>query len=92
MARALDPGRQHAQVLPEETGTMPFETIGSPALWAGFVVFVMALLAVDLGVFHKQAHEVSFKEAAWWSGVWVGLAAFFRAASSTMVFSLWPSL
>ena len=57
---------------------MGFETIGSPALWAGFVAFVIAMLAVDLGVFHKQAHEVSAKEALGWSGVWVALAVLFN--------------
>ena len=55
---------------------MPFETIGSPALWAGFLAFVLLMLAVDLGL-HRKAHEVSVKEAATWSAVWVGLAAVF---------------
>ena len=58
---------------------MPFETIGSPLLWAGFVAFVLAMLAVDLGVFHRKAHEVSLKEAGVWSAVWVGLAVLFNA-------------
>jgi len=57
---------------------MPLETIGSPLMWIGFVAFVLVMLAIDLGVFHKQAHEVSVKEAAVWSGVWVGLAAIFN--------------
>lgn len=57
---------------------MPFETIGSPLLWAGFMVFVLAMLAVDLGVFHKKAHEVSMKEAGIWSAVWVALAIAFN--------------
>ena len=55
---------------------MPFETIGSPALWAGFLAFVLLMLAIDLGL-HRKAHEVSVKEAATWSAVWVGLAAVF---------------
>jgi tellurite resistance protein TerC len=54
-------------------------TVGTPALWAGFVVFVLAMLALDLGVFHRNAHEVSLREAAVWSAVWVGLAALFNA-------------
>ena len=58
---------------------VPFETIGSPVLWAGFVAFVIAMLAVDLGFFHRKAHEVSTKEALIWSGVWVALAAVFNA-------------
>lgn len=57
---------------------MPFETVGSPLLWAGFIAFVLAMLALDLGVFHKQAHSVSLKEAGLWSAVWVALAAVFN--------------
>jgi tellurite resistance protein TerC len=58
---------------------VPVETIGSPLAWAGFIVFVILLLALDLGVFHKKAHAVSLKEAAVWSGVWVSLAVIFGA-------------
>src|SRR5512147_474683 len=59
---------------------MAIETIGSPLLWAGFVAFVLAMLAIDLGVFHKNAHEVSLKEAGAWSAVWVVLAVVFNVA------------
>ena len=38
-----------------------------------FTLLVLVILALDLGVFHKQAHEVSLREAAVWSGVWVVL-------------------
>ena len=55
-----------------------FETVGSPALWAGFVLFVVAMLAIDLGVFHKRAHQVSALEAGVWSAVWVSLAVLFN--------------
>ncbi len=55
------------------------ESIGTPALWAGFIAFVLALLALDLGVFHRKAHAVTVKEAAIWSAVWVGLALSFNA-------------
>lgn len=48
-------------------------------LWIGFNVFVLAMLALDLGVFHRQAHEVKVKEALWWSAVWIGLAMLFNA-------------
>lgn len=58
---------------------MPFETIGSPSLWGAFIVFVLAMLAVDLGVFHRRPHEVSLKEAGFWSAVWVALAGLFNA-------------
>ncbi len=47
-------------------------------IYAGFTLFVMAMLALDLGVFHRTAHEVSFKEAATWSVVWVSLALLFN--------------
>jgi tellurite resistance protein TerC len=57
---------------------VPLETIGSPLLWVGFLAFVVAMLAIDLGVFHRKAHEVSLKEAAVWSAVWVSLALVFN--------------
>jgi len=53
-------------------------SIGSPLLWLGFVAFVLAMLAIDLGVFHRRAHAVGLKEAAVWSVVWVALAALFN--------------
>ena len=56
---------------------MPFETIGSPLLWAGFIGFVLVMLAIDLGVFHRKSHEVSLKEAGAWSAVWVAFAGVF---------------
>ena len=48
-------------------------------LWVGFNVFVLAMLAVDLLVFHKEAHEVTSAEAAAWSVVWIALALLFGA-------------
>jgi tellurite resistance protein TerC len=47
--------------------------------WVGFIAFVLAMLALDLGVFHRKAHEVRAKEAAIWTGVWVALALLFAA-------------
>jgi tellurite resistance protein TerC len=55
------------------------DSVGTPALYAGFTLLVLALLALDLGVFHRKAHEVSLREAITWSGVWVGLALAFNA-------------
>jgi len=52
-------------------------TLGSWPLWVGFLAFVAAMLALDLGVFHRKAHVISLREAAVWSGVWIGLAAVF---------------
>lgn len=47
-------------------------------LYAGFTACVLLLLAVDLGVFHRDSREVRFREAAAWSGVWVSLALTFN--------------
>ncbi len=47
-------------------------------LWAGFNLFVLAMLAVDLGVFHRQAHAISLREAGIWSAVWIALALVFN--------------
>jgi tellurite resistance protein TerC len=49
-------------------------------LWAGFNLFVLAMLALDLGVFHRKAHAVSLKEATLWSAVWITLALAFNAS------------
>jgi tellurite resistance protein TerC len=53
------------------------ESLGSPLLWAAFTAFVLAMLALDLGVFHREGHEVGAREAMAWSAVWVGLALLF---------------
>ncbi|MBI5532388.1 MAG: TerC family protein [Deltaproteobacteria bacterium] len=57
---------------------MELAGIGSPALWIGFVVFVLLMIALDLGVFHRKTHEVKFKEALGWSLVWIALALAFN--------------
>jgi tellurite resistance protein TerC len=46
-------------------------------LWVGFNLFVIAMLAIDLGVFHRKAHEVSVREAGGWIAVWVTLSLCF---------------
>lgn len=56
---------------------MEITSIGSVWMWGGFIAFVLAMLALDLGVFHKKAHSIGFKEAASWSAVWVALALIF---------------
>ena len=48
-------------------------------IWGLFAVVVLAVMALDLGVFHKKAHEPSVKEALVWTGVWVVLALAFNA-------------
>jgi tellurite resistance protein TerC len=57
---------------------MPVESVGTPVLWAGFTIFVLAMLALDLGVFHRQAHVVRYREALGWSVFWVSLALAFN--------------
>ncbi|SRR6266487_1136846 len=47
--------------------------------WIGFNLFVLVMLAIDLGVFHRKAHAVSLKEASIWSIVWITLALAFNA-------------
>lgn len=48
--------------------------------WVLFTLFVLALLAIDLGVFHRQAHAVSLREATIWSVVWIALGLAFGAS------------
>jgi tellurite resistance protein TerC len=48
-------------------------------MWLLFNTFVLAMLALDLGVFHKKAHEVKMKEALTWSAVWIVCALIFNA-------------
>ncbi len=47
-------------------------------VWIGFIAFVVLLLAIDLGVFHRKSHEVKIKEALIWSAVWISLAFIFN--------------
>jgi tellurite resistance protein TerC len=48
-------------------------------LWIGFNVLVLGLLALDLFVFHREAHEVRVREAAGWTAFWIVLALLFNA-------------
>ncbi|MDQ1511558.1 MAG: tellurite resistance protein TerC [Actinomycetota bacterium] len=45
--------------------------------WVAVIAFILAMLAVDLLFFHREAHEVSVNEAAVWSGIWIGLSLCF---------------
>jgi len=51
--------------------------MGTPLLWVGFNLFVLLSLALDLGVFHRRAHKLAIREAAFWSVVWIALAVAF---------------
>ncbi len=57
---------------------MGLESIGTPGLWIGFTAFVLVMLALDLGVFHRKAHEVRVREALIWTAVWISLSLVFN--------------
>jgi len=48
-------------------------------LWGGFILFVLVMISIDLGLFHRKAHAVKTKEAFIWCAVWVSLALLFNA-------------
>jgi tellurite resistance protein TerC len=50
----------------------------NPWLWIGFNAFVLLMLALDLGVFHRKAHVVTFKESIAWTVAWITLALIFN--------------
>jgi tellurite resistance protein TerC len=68
------------QWLGKGRGTEPEENAMSDQAWwwIAFNVFLLGMLALDLGVFHRKAHEVKLKEALIWSCVWIGLALLFN--------------
>ena len=47
-------------------------------LWVAFNIFVLGMLALDLGIFHRKAHVIKIKEALVWSAVWITLALLFN--------------
>jgi tellurite resistance protein TerC len=53
-------------------------SIGSPLLWGLFLAGVLFVLALDLGVFHREEHVISTREAAIWTGVWIALSLLFN--------------
>ncbi|HKJ38844.1 MAG TPA: TerC family protein [Anaerolineales bacterium] len=57
-------------------------------LWIGFNLFVLLMLALDLGVFHRKAHAVSTKEALTWSVVWITLSLVFSA----VIYLFWDKM
>ena len=56
--------------------------------WVGFNLFVLGMLALDLGVFHRKSHEVRFKEAIGWSAFWISLAFVFNG----LLFFFWDRI
>ncbi|MEI6195387.1 MAG: hypothetical protein WCS42_13765, partial [Verrucomicrobiota bacterium] len=61
----------------------------TPWHWAGFVVCVLVFLALDLGVFHRQAHVVGFKEALAWTALWFALAMLFALVIAPLLVRDW---
>lgn len=57
-------------------------------IWGAFMGFVLLMLALDLGVFHRTAHRIEMKEALLWSGIWIGLALLFNVG----VFFFWDRI
>src|SRR5437763_10085874 len=49
----------------------------STLAWVGFCAFILIMLAIDLGVFNRKPHEISYKNAAIWSAIWIALAMIF---------------
>jgi tellurite resistance protein TerC len=63
------------------TSTDPLDTFMEQQLlvWGGFLLFVVAMLAVDLGLFHRKAHVIHMREALTWTAIWISLALAFNA-------------
>jgi tellurite resistance protein TerC len=51
--------------------------MGTLSRWVFFNIFVLVAVALDLGVFHRRPHKIGLREAALWSGLWVGLSVLF---------------
>jgi tellurite resistance protein TerC len=60
-------------------------------IWCGFLAFVLAMLALDLGVFHRRAHVVGVREALAWSAVWIGLALAFNLGVCLLWDRIYPA-
>jgi tellurite resistance protein TerC len=50
------------------------------SFYLGFTAFILVILSLDLGVFHRNAHEVSIKESSIWTAIWISLALVFNVA------------
>jgi tellurite resistance protein TerC len=73
---------------------MPAPVEITPWHWVGFIVCVLICLAFDLGLFHRKAHIVAFKEALAWTALWAAIAlvfglglAYFRGRKDALEFS-----
>ncbi len=54
-------------------------SVATPLQWGVFFVIIAIMLALDLGVFHREEHEIKTKEAAIWTAVWIGLSLLFNS-------------
>ena len=55
--------------------------LGMPVwVWLAFLATVLAILAFDLGVLHKETHEIEVKESLWMSSLYIGLGLFWAVA------------
>src|SRR5262245_43510069 len=61
----------------------------SSANWILFIAVVLVFLALDLGVFHRQAHVVKFREAITWTVTWFGIAMLFAFVIAPKMVSAW---
>jgi tellurite resistance protein TerC len=73
-----DPSARRPANPPTHPGGPMDGSIGSPLLWTLFLAFVLGMLAVDLGLFHRRPHAVGFKEALGWSAFWIALSLGFN--------------
>ncbi len=63
---------------------MPAPVEITPWHWVGFIVCVLVFLAFDLGLFHRKARTVTFKEALFWTAVWIAMALVFGLALGSL--------
>ena len=61
----------------------------SPWHWVGFISVILIFLALDLGVFHRQAHVIKFQEALAWTVVWFAVAMAFALFLAPMIVETW---
>ena len=52
-------------------------------VWVAFNIFVLIMLALDLGVFHRRQHVVGVREALLWSALWISLAMVFNTVCTS---------
>ncbi len=62
----------------QNVGVDSVSGLAPPLVWVGFAVLVVAVLAIDLGIFNRKAHVVAPREALAWTAVWVALALGFN--------------